>query len=105
MISEGKGNEISFDKNSNWLKFNDSSVSKFDISNLPQECYGGANENNNGFHYENCQNAYLLVYERKKKTPLKIVVDINKENKEGKTVIEYKDDEIKLRRYLIFLVR
>ena len=89
---EGKGNEISFDKNSNWLKFNDSSVSKFDISNLPQECYGGANENN-GFHYENCQNAYLLVYERKKKTPLKIVVDINKENKEGKTVIEYKDDE------------
>ena len=33
------------------------------------------NENNNGFHYENCQNAYLLVYERKKKTPLKIVPD------------------------------
>ena len=90
---DGKGNEISFDKNSNWLKFNDSSVSKFDISNLPQECYGGSNENNNGFHYENCQNAYLLVYERKKKTPLKIVVDINKENKEGKTIIEYKDDE------------
>ena len=90
---EGKGNEISFDKNSNWLKFNDSIVSKFDISNLPQECYGGSNESNNGFHYENCQNAYLLVYERKKKTPLKIVVDINKENKEGKTVIEYKEDE------------
>ena len=58
----------------NWLIFNDSHVSKFDTDKIPSECFGGSNE---GYSYENCQNAYLLIYERKKKTPIKIILDEN----------------------------
>ena len=69
-----------------WLKFNDSHVSKFDVKDLPDECFGGSSsrENNNGAYghhhgmmmmheVENCQNAYLLIYERKAKTPIRYV--------------------------------
>ena len=52
-----------------WLKFNDSIVSLFNTEEIPIESFG-----NN----ESIQNAYLLIYERKKKTPIKIIVD--KEN-------------------------
>ena len=63
---------------SRWLKFNDSIVTEFDTKDIPIESYGGfVNDNINN---ENCQNAYLLIYERKKKTPIKIVIE--KENEE-----------------------
>ena len=61
---------------SKWLKFNDSIVSEFDTKDIPGESYGGYVDNN--LNNENIQNAYLLIYERKKKTPIKIVID--KEN-------------------------
>ena len=64
-----------------WLKFNDSHVSKFDVKELPEECFGGARELNGHGHghghvmheFENCQNAYLLIYERHAKTPIRYV--------------------------------
>ena len=60
-------NEKTENKN-NWLTFNDSNVSKFDTDKIPNECFGGSSE---GYSYENCQNAYLLIYEKKKKLLLK----------------------------------
>jgi len=78
---EGKDNNMNEnpENKNNWLIFNDSHVSIFDTDKIPSECYGGSNE---GYSYENCQNAYLLIYERKKKTPIKIILD----EKEVKTI-------------------
>ena len=63
---------------SRWLRFNDSIVTEFDTKDIPIESYGGFVDGN--INNENCQNAYLLIYERKKKTPIKIVIE--KENEE-----------------------
>lgn len=61
-----------------WLKFNDSNVSKFKIENLESECFGG-NRGGNSYYsrYENCQSAYMLIYERKQKVPSKIILNEN----------------------------
>ena len=58
-------------KKSQWLKFNDSHISVFDINEIEKECFGGSSKGY-GFSYENFQNAYMLVYERKKKTPIRL---------------------------------
>ena len=63
---------------SRWLKFNDSIVTEFNTEEIPIESYGGCVDGN--INNENYQNAYLLIYERKKKTPIKIVIE--KENEE-----------------------
>ena len=63
---------------SKWLKFNDSIITEFDPKDIPIESYGGSLEEN--ISNENIQNAYLLIYERKKKTPIKIVIDENSLN-------------------------
>ncbi len=52
---------------------------KFSISKLESECFGGSSENQKEssglsfrlFDFSNIKNAYMLVYERKLKTPLK----------------------------------
>ena len=58
---------------SKWLKFNDSIVSEFDTKDIPNESFGGYLDGNS--NNEIVQNAYLLIYERKKKTPIKIIRD------------------------------
>ena len=89
---DGKNNFINNYKKENWLIFNDSKVLEFDTETIPTECYGG---NYEGSMYENCQNAYLLIYERKKKMPIRVLykknelgeidknnlININKENR------------------------
>ena len=50
---------------SKWLKFNDSIITEFNTKDIPTESYGGYLDNN--LKNENIQNAYLLIYERKKK--------------------------------------
>ena len=80
---DGKNNLINNYKKENWLIFNDSKVLEFDTDTIPTECYGG---NYEGSSYENCQNAYLLIYERKKKLPIRVIYkkdelgDIEKNN-------------------------
>ena len=69
---DGKNNILNEYNKEKWLQFNDSHVSVFDTNKIPTECYGGTRE---GTSYENCQNAYLLIYERKKKTPIRIIID------------------------------
>ena len=72
---EGEGNILLTNKKDNWLQFNDSHVSNFDTDTIPAECYGGSQDSR--YSYENCQNAYLLIYERKRKTPIRVLIDEN----------------------------
>ena len=88
---DGKNNIINNYQKEYWLQFNDSKVSEFDTETIPKECYGGISE---GYSYENIQNAYLLIYERKKKTPIRVLFEkeetkkINKENNPDLIVIK-----------------
>jgi len=78
----------------NWLKFNDSHISKFDISRLEEECFGGVSQQESGeisWKTENIQSAYMLVYERRLKSPLKIIVQPDKINKDN--LIAFKEEE------------
>ena len=101
---EGKGNILMDSENSaitnngenkkyKWLKFNDSHISIFNINDIEKECFGGSSKGSS-YNYENFQNAYMLVYERKRKTPIRIVYD-KEELKEIKKD-ENNDNKIKI---------
>ena len=85
-----------------WLKFNDSFISKFNINNLEDECFGGINQSNNNSNYyikthENIQSAYMLIYERKFKNPLKTVIPNFEESITSKeSIISYKEELSKI---------
>ena len=90
---DGKDNSLSVYPKENWLQFNDSHVSEFDTDTIQSECFGG---NSEGRPYENIQNAYLLIYERKTKTPVKILIekkDIDKEKEKENIVTINKDNK------------
>lgn len=96
---EGMEDQMVYDKTNlndvnKWLEFNDTLIRGFNINNLEEECFGGAHQNMNSYteveetnnnnweakpvQYEekdNIKNAYMLVYERKKKKPIKLVLD------------------------------
>ena len=114
-IRDGEGNISYFNPNDNnvnfsWLEFNDSSISKFDISKLEEETFGGNYNNdnnsnnthnfngrNNVFNWrrEKCKNAYLLVYERLVKNPNIItILNPNEINEKLKgNIIEFNENE------------
>ena len=71
-----ENNELNNDNKNTWLKFNDSHISIFDINDIEKECFGGASKGLS-YNYENFQNAYMLIYERKKKTPIRLRYDEN----------------------------
>ena len=73
-----------------WVKFNDSNLSEFNINDIQYECYGGESKNMN---YENSQSAYLLIYERVKKTPIKVLINSKEINDDQKKVIKYKKEQ------------
>ena len=89
---DGNNNLLNENTKENWLQFNDSHVSEFDIDTIPSECYGGSLD---GRNYENCQNAYLLIYERKKKTPIKILIDEKDIDKDKDNIIKIDKDNKK----------
>ena len=91
---------------SKWFKFNDANITEFDTKDIPIESYGGSIDNNS--INENIQNAYLLIYERKKKTPIKIIVDKDKinsindkdKNLDNKNIITFgKDKKASINKY------
>ncbi|PLB47101.1 ubiquitin carboxyl-terminal hydrolase [Aspergillus steynii IBT 23096] len=52
-----------------WVEFNDSEVSRFDPSRIPDQCFGGYNDNVNPtamgqVRYNKAWNAYMLFYQR-----------------------------------------
>lgn len=57
----------------NWMQFNDSSVTPFDFSKLPFQCFG--EDSSHGEQAAQSHNAYMLVYEKAIKQPMKIVCD------------------------------
>ena len=69
---DGKNNILNNYIKENWLQFNDSRVSNFETETIPKECFGGTA---GGSSYENHQNAYLLIYERKKMSPVRVLLD------------------------------
>ena len=97
---EGKNNTLIDLNNENkinenqWLKFNDSHISPFDIKDIPNECFGGA-EKNSAYSYENIQNAYLLIYERKKKSPIRVLCNENEIGDDKNNIIEFNKDNEK----------
>ena len=111
-IRDGKGNLSDFKPNdddclNSWLEFNDSSISKFDISHLEEETFGGSYDNNNdndnrnvgmlngrmlNWGREKCKNAYLLIYERLVKSPNMITI-VNDDNIDKSNLIEIKENE------------
>jgi len=113
-IRDGNGNISNFNPNddsclNSWIEFNDSTISKFDISHLEDETFGGSNNdyNNNSVRYmmgngmsgrmfnwnrEKCKNAYLLVYERLVKSP-NIIKILNVNNIDKDNLIEFNEDD------------
>ena len=91
---DGKGNNMKMlNKNEmpNWLKFNDSQISNYDLNYIQIDCFGGNISNSNK---QNSQSAYLLIYERIKKTPIKVLIDDKNLSEDKKNnAIEFNKDE------------
>lgn len=65
-----------------WMEFNDSTVRTFNFDKLKEECFGGSGGNedswttsNNSWGGTYGKSAYMLIYERRKKKPVKLLVD------------------------------
>lgn len=69
------------------MEFNDSTVKTFNFEKLKDDCFGGENRTSNsddnwgfgGTTYG--KSAYMLVYERRKKRPLKLLVPYDEAEK------------------------
>jgi ubiquitin carboxyl-terminal hydrolase 34 len=62
-----------------WLEFNDSSVRQYNFQNIESDCFGGgASSATNEFGVaetvDYTKNAYMLVYEKRRKEPIKVVI-------------------------------
>ena len=81
-----------------WMEFNDSSIRKFNVNNLEEETFGSGNtiERDDDFGFgmmanfgkmASNKNAYVLVYEKKTKVPIKFT--FNEDNlKEKDTILK-----------------
>ena len=97
-------------ENDPWMEFNDSRVSEFNFEKLREECYGDQSKGGNSGGYDGGdsqgwsswgsygKSAYMLVYERRKKRPIKIVVpkEEAEENKQGVIFDQKKEEYYKL---------
>ena len=78
-----------------WLEYNDSKIKAFEyyspftrsIKKLEEECFGNFDETAKD---ATTKNAYMLIYERELKTPIKI--HLNEAEAEGKDIIEYNNE-------------
>ena len=82
------------------MEFNDSTVKEFNFEKLKEECFGGDGKGfDDGWSFGGSygKSAYMLVYERRKKTPLKILVakeDVEECKKKNEEVFyDEKNDE------------
>lgn len=72
-------------KDDKWLEFNDSNIREFNPQNIEAECFGGTSSQSSDNYWEkgeNSKNAYILVYERIAKTPLKFVTESQEQKEE-----------------------
>lgn len=83
-------------KEGKWLEFNDSNIRDFDPKNMESECFGGSSSSDgadDGWGWsrggrDNSKNAYILVYERKVKDPIKLVCQDLGEKEEVQSVLK-----------------
>jgi len=66
------------------MEFNDGNVTPYNFEEMKDECFGGAKEGSEndlwGNYFKNAgygKSAYVLVYEKRKKKPIKILVNPN----------------------------
>lgn len=87
------------------MEFNDSNVRDFNFEKLKEDCFGGDGKggNDDGWSFGGSygKSAYMLIYERKKKKPLKILVsneELEQEKAKGETIYldENKKEHYKL---------
>ena len=94
---DGKGNimkTLGSKEKSKWVKFNDSTLSEYNYQDIPKDCYGGTLINKK-VSKENSQNAYLLIYERVKKEPIKVLIDEkNISEQDKKNMVVFKNEEV-----------
>ena len=83
-----------------WLEFNDSTIRDFDSKNIESECFGGASSESSDDSWgwgkagrDNSKNAYILVYERVVKDPVKMTVHEESESKFFDTYFDLKNPE------------
>lgn len=57
----------------NWMQFNDSTVTPFDFSKIAYQAFGEDSSYNDSA--QQSHNAYMLIYEKAIKHPMKIVCD------------------------------
>jgi hypothetical protein len=90
-----------------WMEFNDSTVREFNFEKMKDECYGGdgksAGSDTDTWSFGGAsssygKSAYMLVYERRKKRPLKILVvpgeEVEKATSTGvKVIFDTKKEE------------
>lgn len=63
-----------------WMEFNDANVTPYNFDELKDDCFGGTKENDDGFasFFKSGgfgKNGYVLVYEKRKKKPIKLLVN------------------------------
>lgn len=56
-----------------WLEFNDSTVKDYRFTNLDEDCFGGGIASNTDMK-DHTKNAYLLMYEKRRKRDIKVVL-------------------------------
>jgi len=75
-----------------WMEFNDSTVRNFNFEKLKEECFGGdgGNESSGGWGFGGSygKSAYMLVYERRIKKSIKILVS-SEEAKENPVEVHF----------------
>ena len=90
------------------MEFNDSTVKDLTFNKIKDDCFGGDGKGGNaeswGFGGEYGKSAYMLVYERREKKPLKILVakeEVDQVKLKGEVVHhdEVKDEHYKLLDY------
>lgn len=87
-------------ENDPWMEFNDSTVKDFNFEKLKDDCFGGDKKSSGGSDLGGWsfgessygKSAYMLVYERKKKRPIKILLqgeDLDEEKAKGVQQIQF----------------
>jgi len=86
------------------MEFNDSTVRNFNFDKMKDECYGGDSGSGDGWGFGGTasgKSAYMLVYERREKKPIKVLVsdDEAKSGIDGILFDEKKEEHYRLLDY------
>ena len=98
--ARAEGSQQKGEKADKWLEYNDSLIKDFDVKDIENECFGGAATDNNDDYWswgkvgrEYSKNAYILVYERVTKDPLKLVIRNEEDKQELDALLKTEGEE------------